>query len=1191
MALPSKGSPFEGISGTKAPARSKKTPDLTGKVALAKAKKQALTHGGLFLTPQQEKTASEAGKALAAHKKVKQAATSPKRTPQTVPKAPAAKPAGVPTTLPLPNTAPFKVPPPSAPAPNVSPRVPSPGRRGAPLVNPREQLQAEQPKQGSLLGGIRNAASVGLGTALETAASVPGTLMTPIRPGATSTPAEKVKPTHLAPALQDTTKRLATASNAAASGLQGAGLSLPKTIPSVDLVPSAGAASKTTYTPQALVAAGLSEKQTTLFRKRALKQGWYQGEIDGLVGLDLIKHAYSKPPPMALRVLQNFGAGVIRTGALANVPVALGKEVASGHGLRAAKEFGNIAASQLGGLVEHPVQSAVSDPYTFVPVAGGVTKTIGGIGGKVAEKLGREAVTRDVALASTGAVVNRGVRDRNLYNATGQAVSDAAAARFPAVARKVESKAVDKLVADVSNETAPLHHGVQVAYAKAFKKVGAKRAELLSSINKAGGKPEKILAKYTADGNARQVKHWTQVVAASKNLTEKDHAFLQAHRELGAQTTATHVGLGRFSDTAGIYRAHQPLILSDAHAGDPAAQRVQALHDEWTKALRTTDDQTELAPLFGAYDHAVREYAQGHLGAGGFEPTRVAYTPPPATGAITSPYTKGSGGRVRFNARVPRQKASTGGSFESGNYLIDPKVALRENLQAQRLRTSVGLTSDENLAKIGAIKAERGDERPHGYVFTPSQNPATVGKVISDLHDQPVGAHDYYHQESTVRDRLAKHLEASADTTGEHAAQPGWFVPEGAWNRILDYTRPESRFGYDKFMRQYQRAMISIFPSTVLGNTVGSVPLALAAGAGPKSFAKAAESSRDASLVPYSIHGRGVAGNLAADARNPLTAGMNKMRAANVKGEDFSRDAAYFSKALKGADKRAKELGYDDTNGYLRDMASGKVDPDVRDQAIAHAIKFAGDAAKPATKTTRRLGRVVLFPAWLQHMTTLMLKTLPIEHPRRLALINAMAAYGDQYRKEHGALPTWMQEFAPLFTHTMGGQEFTQVAGLGQLAPQGTAGGVFDQLSQSQPFTDRLIGLTNPPVAAGLHTALQIHDNPKSAYPVDMKRYIENQLLYTVPGMSKFFPRTGMEPDSLPWSPRRYTIPYKDPDGNSVQVPWAMRPGARPEGGALGIASRVLGLPLYNVPTPDSVINKRTNATAIYKAKHPPKKN
>lgn len=1253
LTTPAKGSPFQGISKTKAPARETKIPNLTEHVAIAKAHSQRLEQGGLLSPAQKAAEASAAAKILKSHATKPETRTPadtsaagvhrapPKShevsgtSPKTVPVAPSdklppwlTKPAvSNPTRKPAPAPSSPRTSPPGAGAPpgyhlapgsldNYTPNAPSLAGNTNPRVGMAAAI-AKQPK--GQITNLPDKASIAAGTALEGAASVPGTLLSPLNIGyggtglgSSSTPAvEKVKPTHIAPAVKDVTARLAAASNQAGTALQGAGQSLPKTIPSVDLVPAAGAASTTSYTPQALVAAGLSQAQTTKFRNLALKRGWDSGEINGLVGLDLIKRAYNNPPPLPLRLLQNFGSGVIRTGALANVPVAAAQEISSGHGLRFAKELGNAFAQQGGDVLQHPGQAFVSDPYTFVPIAGGVAKTLGGVAGKALEGMGRQAVERSVTHAVTGEVIPRGVQDRNLYTAAGQSIADKLTSRSPHLSRKLDANRVDKLVQDVSNETAPLHHGVQHAYATAFKAVGAKRAEVLSGINKAGGKPEKVLAKYAADGNARQVKYWTQVVDASKNLNQKDHAFLAAHRELGSGTTATHVALGRFSDTAGIYRAHQPLILSDAHAGDPAAQRVQALHEEWTTALRrgSTVSQegkpgeaekvateygaapnVQMTQLFDEYDHAVRQYAASHLAHKGFEPTRVAYTPPPSTGVITSPYTRGTGGKVRFNSRVPKQKVSTGSAFESGNYIIDPKVALRENLQAQRLRTSVGLTSDENLAKVGAIKAERGDERPHGYVFTPSQNPATVGKVITDLHDKPVGAHDYYHQEAQVRDKLAKHLEAGADKTGEHAATKGWFVPEGAWSRILDYTRPESRSKYDQFMRQYQRVMISTAPSTILGNTLGSVPLALAGGAGFKSFAKARESSSlggDTTLVPHSLHGRGVAGNLAADSRNPLSVGMNKMRRGSVVGEDFSRDATYFSQALKGANKRSKELGYDDTNAYLRDMASGKVDPHVRDAAIAHAIKFAGDAAKPMTKAGRVAGRVILFPQWLQHMTKLMLVTLPLHHPRRMALINALAQYGDTYRQEHGALPNWMQEFAPLFTHTVGGNPFTRVANLSQLSPQGTAGGTFDTLMQPGSITSRIASLANPPVAAALNVALQENANRGSYYPVNMPWYIAHQAAYAIPQVSKIQSASGHGPDSVPFiheTERHYTDGTRKTAWNDNTLPYSQRPGARPVAGLEGFLSRYLGAGEYDVPTPGGKINKATVDKAIKSA-------
>jgi hypothetical protein len=182
-----------------------------------------------------------------------------------------------------------------------------------------------------------------------------------------------------------------------------------------------------------------------------------------------------------------------------------------------------------------------------------------------------------------------------------------------------------------------------------------------------------------------------------------------------------------------------------------------------------------------------------------------------------------------------------------------------------------------------------------------------------------------------------------------------------------------------------------------------------------------------------------------------------------------------------------------------------------------------------------------------------------------------------------------MQDFAPLFNQTIGANTFTRTVGLGQLSPQGTAGAPFDTISQSNlTWPERIAGLLNPPVAAAINTGVIQPIKNEGDYPVDLPRYALNQALYTVPGMSKFFPRAGMEADSLPWSPRPFTYTTGAKKNkwnpNANVLPYDQRPGARPVGGAEGILFRVFGLPLYDVPS-KGPINDRTVEKQIKKSK------
>lgn len=200
LAVPPRGSPFIGISGTKASAHNLDVPHLTAHVALARAQRERLTHGGL-LTPQQRAAEQKAARTLAAktpesppaHTKSRAPATKktaalplPSRTPSAPFTPPARKPTSQPTLPPgllKPSTAPFTVPLPSASASmtplRTGPRRAQPAygaRGGAPIIRSshRSATAVSWALSGPLLGHagaakVAHAIDLGAGTALAAA--------------------------------------------------------------------------------------------------------------------------------------------------------------------------------------------------------------------------------------------------------------------------------------------------------------------------------------------------------------------------------------------------------------------------------------------------------------------------------------------------------------------------------------------------------------------------------------------------------------------------------------------------------------------------------------------------------------------------------------------------------------------------------------------------------------------------------------------------------------------------------------------------------------------------------------------------------------------------------------------------------------------------------------------------------------
>lgn len=1173
VVVPQRGSPFAGISQTHAPAHVTAIPHLTAQVQIAKARQQRLDQGGLLTKPQRV-AEQKAAKTLAKPDTTKTKA--PLKAPPVRVAPPAVSPS-LPAWLTQPAVSLAQTP---QRTPASVPPTP-PGSRGAPLT-PREQLQAKQPGQGSLLGGLTHAADVGLGTAFSAAASVPRTLLTPIHPGSTHTAAQDVKPTTLKAAATDAAARL---SGLGALGRVPSGFR----IPSIDLVAPSGAATiKGKITLDELKQLedhgyDLSPRLKKKFTAMALKNGHTPAELDGISGSATIDAAFTKPAPFPLRELGAFAGGVAKLGTLPAGLEGAGREIAAGHGLDVAQKLGEGLYSELPVVGKHPfLDTLQADPFGALTQFAGAGKIVGEAG-----RVGRaEGALREVTTASSELKVNRGVRSKNAYTATGQMLSDKAAANIPALGGRLEAQTVDKAVRSAINKHAPAFVQVQRAYKASLDKVGSKRAAVLQGYQAAGGKPEQIAAFYRAQGEAAPAKFFDRVAQDTKALSEKDHEFLATHAALTQHTSDALISSGKFGDTAAKFRAYSPLIRSAGRLGDPEAQRILALRDEYIKGFDVMPEQ-DVAALRGAIDQGVNDFAAKHTASGGIEPARVAYSQPKPL--IASPFTPSTGGPVAFKTPRGKQKAETGATFESGKYLIDPASPLAESVRAQREHLATVLHQD--VASSIGQHLTAGDAIPAGHVFVSETNLRGLRRTTNDLADNPVSSPDYYAEEAGVRQKLHDHLTANTTPSGQRVprGEKGYAIPEAAWRRILDHTRPPSRNAYMKFMRQYQRVLVSYRPSTIVNNTIGSMPLAVTGGAiTPRPWLQAARAMSDPSLAPAVLRSHGVAGSFAPDVRSHVGAGLDFMRAQSARGEDFSRLATFFSKAGRGIKKRAEAANMT-IDEYQRAFAAGTVDEPLLNQALDHTEAMVGDLLKPDSALARKLGGTILFHRWIGHIAKLLLYTLPVNHPRRLVLLQTLAAYGDQYRQDHGVWPDWYREYLPLFQHVerLGRagrpQTFTKTFSTAGVNPFSSINNLANPVSTDASVKSILAGIAAPPISVAFNTIANRPYDSTSA-----PRYLAGQIVRQIPGVSVVRPQGGMGPDSIPFvSEQRkvYSSGHKV-NGKTVPLPWEFRPGARAEGGILGGLLRYGLGGVYDVPAQGPVhnIEQKKHIGAVAKA-------
>lgn len=609
-------------------------------------------------------------------------------------------------------------------------------------------------------------------------------------------------------------------------------------------------------------------------------------------------------------------------------------------------------------------------------------------------------------------------------------------------------------------------------------------------------------------------------------------------------------------------------------AADVGNRRAGLLHEADLEQWRKVPDQQD---IFNQYDAALKDFADQHVASGGEAPARVAYT----KGEVRPSAYRRAGTGARSFIRKPsgRQQPSTGQSFLSGNYLIDSRSPILDNLRAQRLHASIG--SYQLVMQHLAVAAKKDEHVPDGFVFVKGSNAAALGRVEHELESNPVGHSDHYGSEHSVRQDFVNALH-DATSSNRIAKEDGFFVPIGAWRRMTQYATPESQGLYSSFLRDYQRALISIFPSTVLGNTLGTIPLALAGGgrglvtgSAWRDAWRSRGGSRltglgDPSIAPASSFGRGVAGGLASDARNVATHHMDRMRRLSVGGEDFGRRLAFFAKASPHIRARARELEME-SDDYARSFVRGEIYPHKLEEFLNHAESFLGDTVKPNGEIARGIGKVIMFHNWVGHMAKLMLYTLPVKHPGTAAIINILAQYGDQYRRKHGVWPSWMTDYIPIghYAHNVpgGAQQFTSAFNLGQLMPQSTAGGLFENLAQDRPLQERLAGVVGPPWSQGLDVLKQgvINHYGSDSNHANLWKTALNLALGIIPGERKRYPMQGRKPDDLELLGQPSYKMYTSRVPGIPLSPY-LQPGSVPRRGWTGFIERSLAGGVYGVP-------------------------
>lgn len=597
---PPKGRPFAGATGLGAPARDTKIPNLTARVAVAKAEKSKLTQGGLVSAAQQ-KAASDAGKALAAHKQAKRQLASAPATK--IPNKPLAKNAplvkiGAPPAAPLAQA-------PQRTATPASSTIPLPGSRGAPLRNGRAQMQATQPKQGSLLGGIPGK------IASAAASEVGGTLHDPLGSMLLG-PGQQVARRLGVNVTNEASKQ----GNRVAAKIATAGEktgSIPKSFLSTSQ--AAQFPGQKTVTEQQIKdleaqkggLGGLSQATRTTLIKGAEANGWPHEMAVNAVDSDLIHLYGNKPASPIIQFAKNFGTfAATQAGAPAGI-VALGDagvQAVKGNTEPLKKQAQQFVEGSMVGLpfvgahpflhdlYWHPGESAQN-----LSLVAGLADRAAGAASKFAPGIERtitpEGFTKPISRGTLSErPLERGImKARDAYVRSQNPILNAEfkdtpilgpfspRARRTALAKSDYHTTYDRSVAPNMAHSNQLRADVM----RAAKKVGNERASALNAYLQGSDPAERAsfyhevsseLGAIKGRGAAAHAKLSEKHPITEATLTPEDHAYVDAVRAAADYQTKTRVGVGQFGETAAKYRSYQEPIVLAAQRGDPLATEV-----------------------------------------------------------------------------------------------------------------------------------------------------------------------------------------------------------------------------------------------------------------------------------------------------------------------------------------------------------------------------------------------------------------------------------------------------------------------------------------------------------------------------------------------------------------------------------------------------------------------------------------
>jgi hypothetical protein len=380
----------------------------------------------------------------------------------------------------------------------------------------------------------------------------------------------------------------------------------------------------------------------------------------------------------------------------------------------------------------------------------------------------------------------------------------------------------------------------------------------------------------------------------------------------------------------------------------------------------------------------------------------------------------------------------------------DPEKAVGEAINRQIDLLGIEYSNEWKVVNLRSPAAKKPGERVSVGVV-PDYAPESIAEILyralNERTIDPEAPGDYYLMPRAAYDALQKAIENESFR----------FEPGSKLARV------------DDVVRAWRNVQLNVLPRTGFNNIVGSIILAIQAGAGPRSFFYAARALADPKSrvgmllgsdgksfpIPPELRqryydqvtsrvgsgrtdGRGNRGidleNLPGPANEVVTgleyglAGvswwMNNMRRFNGLSEDFGRLAVWYSKAYPAAMREAGSGNFmlsakrlnNDAIGFLEKMASGDPRWAVDHQKwMQQSFDFLGDLHRGGALQSK-LRIAFPFWQWYMHMLKLTLFTMPVKYPGRALFLQMLGRIGDEYQKEHGVLAPYLASLVPFYS-------------------------------------------------------------------------------------------------------------------------------------------------------------------------------